>query len=76
MVAKLGDRYTSFFDPQGYRELSNDIDGEISGVGVRMAIDYEISRQIALIENRQAFTQETRGWDGDMGETKPQRTRP
>ena len=47
MVAKLGDRYTSFFDPQEYQELNNDIDGEISGVGVKIAVERKTNALIA-----------------------------
>lgn len=37
------------------------------------AIDYEIDRQIALLEGGAAVVQETRGWDDDQGVTRSQR---
>ena len=42
---------------------------------VKLAIEHEASRHIAMLEKGQAFTQETRGWDADKGETKAQRTK-
>jgi len=48
MVAKLGDRYTSFFNPQEYQALNNDIDGQISGVGVKIAIERKTNTLIAI----------------------------
>ena len=42
---------------------------------VKQALDYEISRQIALVQRGEAFTQETRGWDADKGETRSQRSK-
>ena len=42
---------------------------------VRMAIEFEVGRHIALLEKGEIFTQETRGWDADKGETKAQRTK-
>ncbi len=42
---------------------------------VKLAIEHEISRHIALLEQGQAFSQETRGWDAEKGETKPQRSK-
>ncbi len=42
---------------------------------VKLAIEHEINRHIALIEKGESFTQETRGWDADRGETKPQRSK-
>ncbi len=37
MVAKLGDRYTEFFDPQAYNALNTEISGSLSGVGMELA---------------------------------------
>lgn len=48
MVARLGDRYTSFFDPQAYQALNNDIDGEITGIGVRIGIDRHTNKVVAV----------------------------
>ncbi|MBL0211145.1 MAG: Asp-tRNA(Asn)/Glu-tRNA(Gln) amidotransferase subunit GatB [Holophagaceae bacterium] len=42
---------------------------------VKLAIEHETSRHIDLIEKGEAFTQETRGWDADKGETKSQRSK-
>jgi aspartyl-tRNA(Asn)/glutamyl-tRNA(Gln) amidotransferase subunit B len=42
---------------------------------VRMALDYEIQRQTALVAKGEAFGQETRGWDADKGETRSQRSK-
>jgi len=42
---------------------------------VKLAIEYETTRHTALLEEGEAFTQETRGWDADKGETKSQRTK-
>ena len=42
---------------------------------VRLALDYEIGRQIALLEKGETFAQETRGWDAEKGETRSQRSK-
>jgi aspartyl-tRNA(Asn)/glutamyl-tRNA(Gln) amidotransferase subunit B len=42
---------------------------------VKMALDYEIDRQIALVEKGESFPQETRGWDADKGVTRSQRSK-
>ncbi len=42
---------------------------------VRQALDYEIARQTALLGRGERFTQETRGWDADKGETRSQRSK-
>ncbi len=42
---------------------------------VKQAIEFETYRHIAMLEKGEAFTQETRGWDADKGETKSQRTK-
>ena len=42
---------------------------------VRQALDYEITRQAALLERGETFQQETRGWDADKGETRSQRSK-
>jgi len=39
MVAKLGDRYTEFFEPQAYNALNTEISGNLSGVGLQLAVD-------------------------------------
>ncbi|MDR3672388.1 MAG: Asp-tRNA(Asn)/Glu-tRNA(Gln) amidotransferase subunit GatB [Holophaga sp.] len=42
---------------------------------VRMALDYEIDRQLALVEKGETFGQETRGWDAEKGVTRSQRSK-
>lgn len=42
---------------------------------VRQALEFEIDRQIGLIEKGEAFTQETRGWDAQAGVTRSQRSK-
>ena len=42
---------------------------------VRMALDYEIGRQTALVARGESFGQETRGWDAEKGETRSQRSK-
>nr|WP_224086686.1 S41 family peptidase [Nostoc sp. MS1] len=37
MVAKLGDRYTEFYDPEEFKSLSNDLSGTLNGVGLELA---------------------------------------
>lgn len=41
--------------------------------GVKKAIDFEIARQIRVLEEGGKVVQETRGWDADRGITFPQR---
>ncbi|MDZ7962955.1 MAG: S41 family peptidase [Aulosira sp. DedQUE10] len=57
MVAKLGDRYTSFFDPQEYKDLNNDLSGNLSGVGLELAENDKTKALtvIAPIEGTPAF---------------------
>ena len=42
---------------------------------VRMALDYEIERQLGLAARGETFTQETRGWDAEKGVTRSQRSK-
>lgn len=39
------------------------------------AVEYEINRQIAMVENGERIIQETRGWDDGNGITVPQRSK-
>jgi carboxyl-terminal processing protease len=39
MLATLGDPFTRFLDPQHYRSLQTSTSGELSGVGLQIAID-------------------------------------
>ena len=42
---------------------------------VEQALDYEIGRQIAVVENGGAIAQETRLYDADQGNTRPMRSK-
>jgi aspartyl-tRNA(Asn)/glutamyl-tRNA(Gln) amidotransferase subunit B len=42
---------------------------------VKMAIEHETTRHIAMLEKGETFTQETRGWDADRGETTAKRSK-
>ncbi|BDU78886.1 Asp-tRNA(Asn)/Glu-tRNA(Gln) amidotransferase subunit GatB [Mesoterricola sediminis] len=42
---------------------------------VRQALAFEVDRQTGILEAGGAFRQETRGWDADLGETRPQRSK-
>ena len=43
--------------------------------GIHAALEFEIARQTALLEAGGAVVQETRRWDGDLGETFSMRTK-
>ncbi|WP_138499250.1 S41 family peptidase [Nostoc sp. PA-18-2419] len=57
MVAKLGDRYTEFFDPQEFKALNNDLSGNLSGVGLELAQNEKTKALtvVAPIEGTPAF---------------------
>jgi carboxyl-terminal processing protease len=57
MVAKLGDRYTNFFDPQEFKALNNDISGNLTGVGLQLAQNEKTKALtvVAPIEGTPAF---------------------
>ncbi|MBK8791684.1 MAG: Asp-tRNA(Asn)/Glu-tRNA(Gln) amidotransferase subunit GatB [Holophaga sp.] len=42
---------------------------------LRQALEFEIDRQIELVESGQPFSQETRGWDAQAGVTRSQRSK-
>lgn len=42
---------------------------------VKLALEFEIDRQIHLVERGETFAQETRGWDAASGETRAQRSK-
>jgi aspartyl-tRNA(Asn)/glutamyl-tRNA(Gln) amidotransferase subunit B len=42
---------------------------------VKLALEFEIRRQIELYERGETFEQETRGWDAATGETRAQRSK-
>ena len=43
--------------------------------GIHAAIEYEVARQIDLLERGGAVVQETRRWDGELGETQSMRNK-
>jgi carboxyl-terminal processing protease len=57
MVAKLGDQYTSFFDPQQFKALNSDLSGNLSGVGVELGQNEKTKALIVIapIEGTPAF---------------------
>lgn len=57
MVAKLGDRYTDFYDPKEYEELNKDISGTLSGVGLQLAENEKtkLPTVVAPIQGTPAF---------------------
>jgi carboxyl-terminal processing protease len=57
MVAKLGDRYTEFFDPQEFQDLSKELAGNISGVGIQIAENEKTKALtvVATLEGTPAF---------------------
>ncbi len=63
--------------PVGAAELGKKI--EIKNMnsfsGVRRALEYEIPRQIEVLESGGRLTQETRRWDDDGGITEPMRSK-
>jgi aspartyl-tRNA(Asn)/glutamyl-tRNA(Gln) amidotransferase subunit B len=42
---------------------------------VRQALDHELARQVALLEEGEPVQMETRGWEASRGETRGQRTK-
>lgn len=63
--------------PEGQKELGAKV--EIKNMNsfafIKEAIEYEIDRQIAVLEAGGTVDQETRGYDSDRGETFTQRTK-
>ncbi len=63
--------------PVGQKELGSKV--EIKNMNsfafIKDAIEYEIDRQISVLESGGAVDQETRGYDPDRGETFTQRTK-
>jgi carboxyl-terminal processing protease len=45
----LGDPYTRFLDPEEFEELTNQTSGELSGVGIKLAID-DKTKQLTIVE--------------------------
>ena len=48
-LKELGDPYTRFLAPEEFEELTNQTSGELSGVGIRLAIDEKTS-QLPIVE--------------------------
>ena len=48
-LKELGDPYTRFLAPEEFEELTNQTSGELSGVGIRLAIDEKTS-QLTIVE--------------------------
>ncbi len=63
--------------PIGNYTLNNKV--EVKNINsfkaVEKAIEFEIKRQTALLENNETWVQQTRGWNEDTGETVLQRTK-
>jgi aspartyl-tRNA(Asn)/glutamyl-tRNA(Gln) amidotransferase subunit B len=63
--------------PEGQQELGSKV--EIKNMNsfafIREAIEYEIDRQVGVLESGGRVKQETRGFDSDRGETFSQRTK-
>ena len=63
--------------PEGQEELGTKV--EIKNMntfkGIHAAIEYEVSRQLALISQGGAVIQETRRWDSELGETQSMRNK-
>lgn len=63
--------------PAGSTELNNRVElknlNSFSAIG--RAIDNEFARQVAIVESGGRVTQETRGWDDEHGESRPQRSK-
>ncbi len=57
MVAKLGDRYTAFYNPQQFQALNSDLSGNLSGVGVELGENKKTQALtvVAPIEGTPAF---------------------
>ncbi|MDF5724199.1 MAG: S41 family peptidase [Rhizonema sp. PD37] len=57
MVAKLGDRYTTFYNPQQFQALNSDLSGNLTGVGVELGENKKTQALtvVAPIEGTPAF---------------------
>lgn len=57
MVAKLGDRYTDFLEPQEYQELNTDTSGKLTGVGIELTENKKTKALtvVAPVEGTPAF---------------------
>ena len=63
--------------PRGSTELltKTEVKNMNSFRGVRRALEYEMRRQVELVESGGAVTQETRLWDESAGATRPMRSK-
>ncbi len=52
MLEKLGDPYTRFMDPQQFANMQVDTSGELSGVGIQLAVDEE-SKKLTVMSPMQ-----------------------
>ncbi len=48
MLESLDDPYTRFLDPQEFKEMKIDTSGELSGVGIRLALDEKSGRLLVV----------------------------
>jgi carboxyl-terminal processing protease len=57
MVSKLGDRYTEFFDPQEFKDLNNELSGNLNGIGLELSQNEKTKALtvVAPIEGTPAF---------------------
>ncbi|MEI8350693.1 MAG: Asp-tRNA(Asn)/Glu-tRNA(Gln) amidotransferase subunit GatB [bacterium] len=63
--------------PEGQKELGTkaEIKNMNTFKGVFAALEFEIARQVRLVEAGGRVVQETRGWDADLGQTFSMRTK-
>lgn len=48
-LESLGDPYTRFLNPEEFEQLTSQTSGELSGVGIRLAVD-ETTKQLVVVE--------------------------
>ncbi len=63
--------------PEGQEELGTrtEIKNMNTFKGIYAALEYEIDRQLSVVENGGVITQETRRWNTDLGETHSMRSK-
>lgn len=64
-LKELGDPYTRFLDPSEFEDLTNQTTGELSGIGIRLALDEKTSDLIVVepLENSPAIEAGVRAGD-------------
>jgi carboxyl-terminal processing protease len=69
MVAKLGDRYTEFFDPQEFQAINSELSGHFSGIGLELAQNKQTKALtvVAPIEGTPASKTEGIGAESNRG---------